>query len=212
MIYDLRTDTIRPGKLGQYVERTRSAGRPIRGDRFGRLLGYWTTDLGPLSQVVHLWEYDDPIAQLEARASLAKDERWVREYATPTGPLLQTQEAVTLALADWCQLRPMTGMSIYELRIYRLEPGAVHDWVRHFGRGIEARERYSPLVGLWTTLMGPLNTAFVLWAYRDSSHRLTAREAGFADPVWKETVDNLGPLEQAIEARLLIPSDFSPLR
>ena len=96
MIHELRRYQIKPGKLADYVEKSGSIGRVVRGDRFGKLLGYWSTELGPLNQVVHLWEYPDLAARATARAGLAKDERWTKEYLPVSGPLLETQENMIL--------------------------------------------------------------------------------------------------------------------
>ena len=63
MIHELRRYQIKPGKLADYVEKSGSIGRVVRGDRYGKLLGYWSTELGPLNQVVHLWEYADLAAR-----------------------------------------------------------------------------------------------------------------------------------------------------
>ena len=79
MIHELRTYTLHPGKLGQYIDHVANLAVPIRGDRFGKLLGYWSTELGTLNQVVHLWEHADFAARTAARAALAKNERWVKE-------------------------------------------------------------------------------------------------------------------------------------
>ena len=51
-------------------------GRRIRGDNYGRLLGYWTTEVGPLNQVVHLWEYASLNDRERLRGELAKNARW----------------------------------------------------------------------------------------------------------------------------------------
>ena len=89
MIHELRRYTIKPGKTAEYVEQAATVGRAVRGDRYGKLLGYWSTELGPLNQVVHLWEYADLAARATARAGLAKDERWVKEYLPLSQPLLE---------------------------------------------------------------------------------------------------------------------------
>ena len=34
-------------------------GRKIRGDKYGKLEGYWSTEFGTLNQLVHLWSYAD---------------------------------------------------------------------------------------------------------------------------------------------------------
>lgn len=212
MIHELRTYAIHPGKLATYVERSGAVGRAIRGDRYGKLLGYWTTELGPLNQVVHLWEYADLAARTEARAGLAKDERWVNEYLPLSTPLLERQENLILLPADGYPLRPASGMGVYELRTYRLHPGKLAEWMRHFRAGLAVREKYSAPVGFWSVEIGPLNTVAHLWPYRDAGHRAEVRKAAGADPAWRETVATLGPLMQAMESKLLTPTDFSPLR
>jgi hypothetical protein len=212
MIHELRTYTIHPGRAAEYAELSGSVGRPIRGDRFGKLVGYWTTELGPLSQVLHMWEYADLAARAEARAGLAKDERWRTEYIPRTAPLLQGQENVILVPVDWYPLRPTSGMGIYELRVYRLWPGRMAEWMGHFRAGMPAREKHSAPVGIWSTEIGPLNTVMHLWAYRDPNHRAEVRRAAAGDPDWKETATKLHPLMQTMASTLLVPTSFSPLR
>ncbi len=211
MIHELRTYTIQPGKLAEYVELAGSVGRPIRGDRFGKLVGYWTTEHGMLNQVLHLWEYADLAARAAARAGLAKDERWTKEYVPRSQALLVAQENMILAPADWYPLRPASGMGLYELRAYRLYPGKLAAWMALFQAGLPARAKYSAPVGVWSVEIGPLNSVAHLWGYRDANHRAEARKAAAADPVWKDTVAKLGPLMQVMESKLLVPTGFSPL-
>jgi hypothetical protein len=212
MIHELRTYTIHPGKLAEYVEKAGSIGRPIRGDRFGTLRGYWSTELGALNQVVHLWEHADFAARAAARAGLAKEARWVTEYLPATQPLLQSQENMILTPADWYPLRSTAGMGVYELRIYRAYPGKVTEWLGHFRTGMAVREKYSAPVGVWSTEIGPLNTVVHLWAYRDTNHRAEVRKAALADPGWQAFVAKGSPLLQVMESKLLTPTPFSPLR
>ena len=97
MIHELRTYNVRPGHAAEYLELAGGLSRPIRGDRFGKLLGYWSTEHGALNQVVHLWEYADVAARAQARAGLAKEERWVKEYVPRSQPLLVSQENMLLS-------------------------------------------------------------------------------------------------------------------
>ncbi len=212
MIHELRTYTLYPGKLTEYVELSGSIGRPIRGDRYGTLVGYWTTEHGPLNQVIHLWEYADLAARATARAGLAKDERWTTEYLPRTQPYLMAQENMILSPMDWYPFRPASGMGVYELRVYRVHPGKVAEWGRQAHAGMPLREKYSSPVGFWQTDVGPLNTVVHLWPYRDAAHRAEVRKAVSADAGWQGVVAKLYPLVQAQESKLLIPTPFSPLR
>ena len=212
MIHELRTYAVQPGKLAEYVEKSGSIARPIRGDRCGKLVGYWSTELGPLNQVVHMWEYADLAARTAARAGLATDERWVKEYLPVSGPLLQWQENMILVPVDWYPIRSTSGMGIHELRIYRLQPGKTAAYMAVAREAIPVRERYSAPLGFWTTEIGPLNTVVHIWPYRDLGHRTEARAAAWADPAWQAAVGKLSALSQTQESKLLIPTAFSPLR
>jgi hypothetical protein len=212
MIHELRRYQIKPGKLADYIEKAGTLSRPIRGDRFGRLLGYWTTELGPLSQVVHLWEYADLAARTAARAGLAKDERWVKEYLPASSPLLDGQENMILNPFDWAPFRPTTGMGLHELRAYRLHPGKVAVYGEVMREALPIREKHSAPVGYWFVEIGPLNTVVHLWGYRDLAHRAEVRRALAADQAWQTTAGRLMSLLQSQEATILVPTSFSPCR
>jgi hypothetical protein len=212
MIHELRRYTIKPGKLAEYVEKSGAIGRPVRGDRYGKLLGYWSTELGPLNQVVHLWEFPDLAARATARAGLAKDERWVKEYLPVSGPLLETQENMILAPFDWAPFRSTTGMGIHELRVYRLHPGKSGAYGEVMREALPLREKHSMPVGYWFVDIGPLNTVVHLWGYRDLAHRAEVRKALAVDTTWQTAVGRLIPLLQAQESSILVPTSYSPCR
>jgi hypothetical protein len=212
VIHELRTYAIKPGRLAEYIEHSGTVGRPIRGDRYGKLVGYWSTELGALNQVVHLWEYPDLAARASARAGLASDERWVKEYLPLSTPLLEWQENMILTPFDWAPLRATSGMGVYELRVYRLQPGTVAAYGEAMRAALPIRERYSAPVGYWLVEIGPLNTVVHLWPYRDLGHRAEVRRALAADQAWQTALGRLMPLLRSQEAKLLVPTSFSPLR
>jgi hypothetical protein len=212
MIHELRTYGVLPGKVADYLEVFGTVGRPVRGDRFGKLVGYFATELGPLNQILHMWEFADLAARTEARAGLAKDERWVKEYIPRSQALLSWQENMILSPMDWYPLKPTTGMSIYELRAYRFLPGKIPEWARLAREGLPIREKYSSPVGFWQVEVGPLNTVVHLWPYKDAQHRTEVRKAVAADPAWQALLGRLYPLIQHQESKVLVPASFSPLR
>jgi hypothetical protein len=212
MIHELRTYGTQPGKALEYAELSGSVGRPIRGDRYGKLVGYWTTELGALNQVVHMWEYADVAARAEARAGLVKEPRWVQEFIPRAQPLVQWQENMLLTPLDWYPFRPTSGMGVYELRTYRLHPGKLAEWARTAQEGLKIREKYSAPVGFWQVEVGPLNTVVHLWPYRDVQHRAEVRKAVGADAGWQAVLARMYPLFQTQESKLLVPASFSPLR
>ena len=45
MIYELRIYTLRTGKAPEAAKNAGEVGRAIRGDDYGKLEGYWTTEI-----------------------------------------------------------------------------------------------------------------------------------------------------------------------
>ena len=92
MIYELRTYTLKQGSVPDVVKAASTVSRDIRKDDYGKLEGYWVTEIGPLNQVMHLWSYSDLNERAKMRAELAKNPRWSSEYVPLIRPLLVRQE------------------------------------------------------------------------------------------------------------------------
>jgi len=69
MIYELRTYTVKPGSAPIVAKNAGTISRNIRGDDYGKLEGYWLTEVGPLNQVMHLWSYKDLNERAEKKKS-----------------------------------------------------------------------------------------------------------------------------------------------
>src|SRR3989440_3179294 len=121
MLYELRTYTVKPGTLGDMVKAASTISRDIRGDNFGKLEGYWMTEIGPLNQVLHMWSYASFEERARLRAELAKNPRWSSEYVPLIRPLLIRQD-VRLMNAVRAPVAPASTGNIYELRNYRGKP------------------------------------------------------------------------------------------
>src|SRR5262249_25102994 len=52
MIYELRTYTLKQGAVPDVAKAAGTVGRDIRKDDYGKLEGYWQTEIGPLNQVL----------------------------------------------------------------------------------------------------------------------------------------------------------------
>ncbi|WP_416424271.1 NIPSNAP family protein [Pseudomonas sp. App30] len=71
MIVDHRVYTIVPRGMPEFLEVFERLAMPILLRHLGRPLAFYTSSIGPLNQVVHLWSYED-LADFERR-SLARD-------------------------------------------------------------------------------------------------------------------------------------------
>jgi NIPSNAP len=92
MIYELRTYTLKQGTVPDVAKAAGTVGREIRKDDYGKLEGYWQTEIGPLNQVMHLWSYQDLNHRAQLRAELGKNPRWAAEYVPLIRPNLLRQE------------------------------------------------------------------------------------------------------------------------
>ena len=92
MIYELRTYTVKQGTVQDVAKNAGTVARGIRGDDYGKLEGYWVTEIGPLNQVMHLWSYKDLNERARLRGELAKNARWNNEYLPLTRPNLIRQD------------------------------------------------------------------------------------------------------------------------
>ncbi len=54
MIVEERIYTMHPGQIGHYVKAYAAEGLAIQKPILGRLVGYYTTEFGPLNQEIHM--------------------------------------------------------------------------------------------------------------------------------------------------------------
>lgn len=104
MLFEMRTYTIRPGRLPAYVADFERNGLPVIG-RYAELIGYWIAETGALNQVVHLWGYRDAAHRAEQRALLYADPDWVDGYLPTALDDVQRQESRLLTAASFSPLR-----------------------------------------------------------------------------------------------------------
>jgi hypothetical protein len=211
MIYEFRTYTFAVGQAPKYLNLVRDVGKPVRGDNFGRNHGYWSTELGPLNQVWHLWSFDSLDERARLRAELNKQERWVKEFIPNVRPLLQRQD-IRLMNPVIEPRTPASEGNIYEIRIYRTKIGLAKQWTDLISEYLPAREQYSKIVGLFYVEAPQPNEVLHIWAYKDLNARAEARGAAMEDPKWQEFLGKSGPMLEEMQSIALLPAPFSPLK
>ena len=212
MLYELRTYTVKPGTLGDMVKAASTVSQEIRGNDYGKLEGYWSSEIGALNQVMHLWSYPDYNERTRVRGELGKNSRWVNEYI-PLIRLLIVRQDIRLLNAVRAPVAPASTGNIYELRNYRAKPlGAVKQWLDAFTAALPAREKYSKIVGLWQTEAGQPNEVCHIWAYPNLNARAEARGAALKDPVWQEFLGKGSALLDEMHSTIMLPTPHSPLK
>ena len=205
MIYELENLHRRQGTLPDVVKAASTVSRDIRGDNFGKLEGYWNTDIGPLNQVMHLWSYTDLNERARLRAELAKNPRWSGEYLPLTRPHVIRQD-IRLLNAVVAPVAPARAPNVYEFRNYRTKPGAVRQWADLMSKVLPAREKYSKIVGLWITEAPQVNEACHIWAYNDLNHRAQVRAEAVKDPAFAAFLKEAAPLLEEMHSTIMIPA------
>jgi len=100
MLVEERTYTTHPGKWRDYLALFEAEGLAVQRRILGRMVGYYTTELGELNQIVHLWAYKDLNERAERRAALLADPTFAA-YVKKMLPLLQKQESRILRPAPF---------------------------------------------------------------------------------------------------------------
>jgi len=211
MIHELRTYTVKPGTAPVVAKNAGTVARGIRGDDYGKLEGYWLTEIGPLNQVMHLWSYSDLNERARLRTELSANSRWTSEYL----PLIRenlVRQDIRILNPIVAPKAPASEGNIYELRNYRLRPGAMKTWSGHFTDALPVREKYSKLVGLWSTEAGQPNEVCHIWSYPDLNARAEARAAAQGDPDWQAFLKVGGPLIEEMWSTVMLPAAHSPLK
>lgn len=98
MIIEHRTYTLHPGNTAAYFSHYTSEGLSVQLEYLPKPLGYYTSELGTLNQVIHMWGYEDLNDRMRRRALLKRDPRW-SAYVQKILPLIQHQESKILVPA-----------------------------------------------------------------------------------------------------------------
>ena len=90
MIVEIREYTLHSGKVPEYLELYEREGLEIQREILGRLVGYYSTEVGEINQIVHLWAYESFEDRLQRRARLSANQGW-QSYVQKIRPLLLEQ-------------------------------------------------------------------------------------------------------------------------
>jgi hypothetical protein len=104
MIVEERIYTLEVGKVPEYLRLYEAEGLAIQTRILPRMVGYFSTEVGTLNQVVHLWAYEDFEERTRKRAELVADEDW-KAYVAKVRPLILHQENRILVPAPFSPIR-----------------------------------------------------------------------------------------------------------
>jgi len=113
MIVEQRIYSLQIGAVPEYLKLYENEGLEIQRPILGRMVGYFSTEIGPLHQIVHMWAYKSMDERTERRARLGADPRW-KAYVQKTRPLQISQEnriLIPAPFSPWATDDPSLDMA-----------------------------------------------------------------------------------------------------
>jgi hypothetical protein len=234
MFIEHRTYSLKPGALSQYFSIFGDRGFELH-ERMAPCQGWYYSEAGQLFQMVSLWHYDSFAQRLQRRAELYALPEW-RELMAQVQPLVNGVESrLVLPMPHWHGRGPtLSGLMpagaagstpgsaaavaaedvpvdvpFIEHRIYTLKPGTMQRYIELYGaEGFAIHETHAPCVGFYTTEVGALFQLVSLWQFDSFEQRLQRRAELNARADWRARMEELSPLVDRIESKLLLPAPF----
>lgn len=103
MIIEKRTYTLLPGMMPAFLALYEAEGLALH-TKYLPMLGYFTSDIGALNQVITLWGYDSMAQRDDLRARLYADPAWI-DFGPKTTPFIQTMESAILKPTQWSPIK-----------------------------------------------------------------------------------------------------------
>ena len=104
MIYEMRTYRMKVGTVPAYLKLVADEGIEVQKGHLGQLVGYFSSEIGPLNEIVHVWAYADLADRSERRARLSADPRW-QAFLPKIQALIDTMDSKILLPADFSPLK-----------------------------------------------------------------------------------------------------------
>ena len=76
MYYEIRTYRLKNGGIPEYLKVVGEIGIAIQKRHLGNLVGYFSSEIGRINEIVHIWGFDSLDDRQARRARLAADPEW----------------------------------------------------------------------------------------------------------------------------------------
>ena len=208
MIYEFRTYTLAPRTQPEFLKRFGEA-LPKRLE-MSRLAAFWTTEIGPLNQVIHVWEYKDINERAKTREAAVKAGVWPPKLSEF---IVGMKSEILIPQPFSPPLAPSNHGPYFEMRTYQLKAGGTPQMSEGWAKHIAGRTKLSPLIGCFTSDLGQLNNWVHIWAYKSLDERVAIRKKAMDAGIWPppSTPDKPSPTVMQ-ETRILLAAPFSPIK
>ncbi len=100
MIVEMRSYRIRVGQVPAFIGLMDREGIAIERPILGHLIGFYSSDIGALNRVVHLWAYESFEAREKRRTQLSSSPEW-QAFVPKVLPLIEEMENTILTPAPF---------------------------------------------------------------------------------------------------------------
>lgn len=76
MFVEIRTYRLKNGSVPEYLKVVGEIGIAIQKKHLGNLVGYFSSEIGPINEIVHIWSFASLDDRQARRARLAADPEW----------------------------------------------------------------------------------------------------------------------------------------
>jgi hypothetical protein len=206
MIYEVRTYRLKPQMVPGFIEAFGEAYENGR-KQLSELAAFFTSEVGPLNEVTHIWKYDSLGQREEIRAKAAASGVWPPKV---TNMIHQANSEIFRPFPFMTEFLSGQHGPLFEYRYYTVNPGTMPGIIKGWEDAIEARKELSPCaMGMYTDL-GDINKYVHIWPYKSFEHRQEVRAEGLAKGVWPPKGSPKGAIVTQ-DNKLLFAAPFSPL-
>ena len=208
MIYEFRTYDLKVRSVPQVLENFAEVIE--KRQELSKLCAFWYTEIGPLNQIIHVWEYKDAAERDKIRSEAVKHDWWPPKIGKFV--IKQTVE-IFKPWENSPLLTPGDNGPFYEMRSYLIQAGLMPQAKARWAPNIEERVKRSPLAVVMEGDVGTYNKMVHIWPYKSLDERLKIRTQAKEDNVWPPQGDPDLPFETIEqENKIMLPAPFSPMK
>ena len=103
MFYEIRTYRLKNGAIPDYLKVVGEEGIAIQTRHLGNLVGYFSSEIGPINEIVHIWGFTSLDDRQARRARLMADPAW-RAFLPKIRDLIVTADTKIMTPAPFSPL------------------------------------------------------------------------------------------------------------
>lgn len=106
MIHEFRRYRVKTGMMPLYLEAFEQIALPVI-QRHMKLLAFWTSDIGDLGHVFHLWEFGDHQHRAESYAAMRAEPQYRDQFMPVALPLIEAMHSTILTPTEFARQLPL---------------------------------------------------------------------------------------------------------